>query len=152
MDPAAREEGMRMMSGPLKCQMPFIYDPVCVYPLEILHSGSGSPYFKDEETEAWVSMIMSFTSKDYYFSRTFLGSKSPVLSTLSGCWELMSTKLLHVLIQPPRRKCQQQSSYPPHRHTSVVTSSTATLPKRLGKRIRTLVEVISFLNSTVVIP
>lgn len=128
MDPAVREEGRRM-SGPLKCQMLFIYDPICFYPLEILHSGYDSPYFKDEETEAWASMIMSFTSKDYYFSRTFLGSKSPVLPTLSGCWELMSTKLLHVLIQPPRCNCQQQSSYPPHRHTNAVSSSLPLFPK-----------------------
>lgn len=80
---------------------------------------------------------MSFKSKDYYFGRTFLGSKSPLLSTSSGCWEIMSMKLPNVLIQPPHHKCQWQSSHPPHRHTTMVESSASTLPQRLGNGVRT---------------
>lgn len=98
---------MRTSEGPARSQMPYIHIP-------LLSSWDPAQYichssFKSKESKAWARMIMCFKSKDYYFYRTFLGSKSPVPSTSTGHLVLMSTKLPHVSIQPPHHKCSNRA-------------------------------------------
>ena len=121
--------------GPLSAKC--FTDMILFYPLEILCSGYHHPYWKDEKTEAWTSMIMCFKSKDYYFYRTFLGSKSPGsfhFIRLLGDYEHQVTACPH---STPTSQVPITELASPHKHTNTAEASTSTLPRRLGKGIRT---------------